>query len=257
MIGRELSLNEAYSALERLYIRCLGVPIVGLRIRARNVLALIPRDTRYAEILDAGAGTGTFSFELARMFPEARVLGVDLLPAEVEAAESIRRRAGMENVRFERADIVDFGLKDRFDLAVCVDILEHIEDDRSALRSLFASLRPGGLLVLHVPALYRRYPIWRKSLNFDVATHVRAGYEPEEILEKVAEAGFSLRDSGFTYGFFETLANNLSYMITHARMEHKTLYAFAFPLLNALSLLGRCARPKKLGAGVYVVAEKE
>ena len=55
---------------------------------------------------------------------------------------------------------------------------------------------------------------------------------------------------------WETLANNISYMITHARMENKALYALAFPFLNLMSWLGRGARPKKLGAGIYVVAEK-
>jgi len=121
---------------------------------------------------------------------------------------------------------------------------------------LYAIIETGGTLVLHVPALYRRYPVWKKSLNFDVETHVRTGYEPEDIQDKVKQAGFSIQESGFTYGFWETLANNISYMITHARMKNKMLYALAFPFLNLISLLGAGERPKTLGAGVFVIAEK-
>ena len=111
--------------------------------------------------------------------------------------------------------------------------------------------------MLHVPALYRRYPVWKKRQNFDVKTHVRTGYKNREIIEKVARAGYTIRESGFTYGFWETLANNISYMVTGAQMKNKNLYALIFPLLNAISLLGARARPIKLGAGVYVVAEKK
>jgi SAM-dependent methyltransferase len=137
-----------------------------------------------------------------------------------------------------------------------VDILEHIEDDDAALRALYRVLRNGGVLVLHVPTLYRRYPIWKKSLNFDVETHVRPGYELRDILQKVQRAGFSILENGHTYGFLETIANNISYMITRARMQNKNLYALAFPFLNALSWFGARARPKELGAGIYVVAGK-
>jgi len=39
-------------------------------------------------------------------------------------------------------------------------------------------------------------------------------------------------------------------------MQNKNLYALAFPFLNALSWFGARARPKELGAGIYVVAGK-
>ena len=137
-----------------------------------------------------------------------------------------------------------------------MDILEHIEDDLEAIKVLFRLITPGGILLLHIPSLYRRYPVWRKRVNFDVPTHVRRGYEPYEIQKKVRQAGFTIIDTGFTYGFWETLANNISYMITRARMQNKILYSFAFPLLYLISWFGPRARPKDLGAGIFIVAEK-
>jgi hypothetical protein len=137
-----------------------------------------------------------------------------------------------------------------------VDILEHIQNDLAALRALYNAVKQGGVAVLHVPALYRRYPVWKKCLNFDVETHVRNGYELEEFRDKVRQVGFLIRQSGFTYGFWETLANNLSYMITYARRDNKIFYSLMFPLLNIVSWLGARARPKQLGAGIFLVAEK-
>ena len=255
-IGSELAYHPEYSLIQRVYIRLIGVPIVGLRIRARNIFSLIPENRSYHEILDAGSGLGVFSFQLARCFPQANVLGIDLIGGMVRSAEYIRAKAGIPNVKFKTADIASMSEEGQFDLAVCVDILEHIEDDDAALRALYRVLRNGGVLVLHVPTLYRRYPIWKKSLNFDVETHVRPGYELRDILQKVERAGFSILENGHTYGFLETIANNISYMITRARMQNKNLYALAFPFLNALSWFGARARPKELGAGIYVVAGK-
>jgi hypothetical protein len=39
-------------------------------------------------------------------------------------------------------------------------------------------------------------------------------------------------------------------------MQNKLLYAFAFPIMNLISWFGARARPKNLGAGVYIIAEK-
>lgn len=256
LLGYEQKYNPGYSKLEKAYIAIFGMPVVGLRIRARNVFALIPKERQYGRILDAGCGPGVFSFELARCFPAARITGVDIREENIEACRHMAEKIGSRNLKFIAGSIEDLESDEPFDLIVCVDILEHIADDAGALKSLYQAAAPGGILVLHVPALYRRYPIWKKALNFHVESHVRRGYEPFEIQDKIRDAGFMIRDSGFTYGFWETLVNNLSYMITHARMENKLLYSVAFPALYMISWIGARARPVKLGAGVFVIGGK-
>ncbi|MBW2538019.1 MAG: class I SAM-dependent methyltransferase [Deltaproteobacteria bacterium] len=256
LLGKEQIYNPGYSKLEKIYIFLFGMPIIGLRIRARNVFDLIPSSRNYNNILDAGSGPGVFSFELGRRFPDAQVLGIDLLESSIDICRKIAHRSKVANVAFLKKDIESLQETNFFDLILCVDILEHVEDDLNVLKALFDAASPGGILVLHVPALHRRYPIWKKSLNFDVETHIRIGYRMEEILEKVRQTGFSILNSGFTYGFWETLANNISYMITRARMKNKILYSFAFPFLYLISWFGARGRPKELGAGIYVIAEK-
>ena len=257
LLGYEQIHHPDYSIVEKAYIALFGIPIVGLRIRARNVFSLIPKHQSYHNILDAGSGPGVFAFELGRRYPETRVIGVDLLKESIQACEHILRKLEITNVQFLQSTIEDLPQHNFFDLILCVDILEHIHDDLAALKGLFHAAAPGAMLVLHVPALYRRYPIWKKRLNFDVPTHVRTGYEPQDIQQKVEDAGFFILERGFTYGFWETVANNLSYMITGAEMKNKILYSLAYPVLSAISLFGSRARPKKLGAGVFIVAEKE
>jgi SAM-dependent methyltransferase len=256
MIGREQRFHPDYSLPEKLYISLLGVPVVGLRIRCRNVLKLIPESVQPARILDAGSGPGVITFSLACKFPDADVVGVDLVDDAIRTSRIIAQRGGFVSVRFEKADLRDLPFRDYFDLVTCVDILEHIEDDHRGIEGLYHVLRPGGTLVLHVPSFYRRYPVFRKALNFDVPTHVRPGYELDEIVQKVRDVGFNVQEKGLTYGLLETFANNISYMITKANKRNREIYALVFPWLNAIGWFGRYARPRELGAGVFVVARK-
>lgn len=256
LLGHEQIHHPGYSIIEKAYIAVFGIPIVGLRIRARNVFSLIPKNRPYHHILDAGSGPGVFSFELGRRYPEAKIIGVDLLEGSIQACEHIAKKLNITNVRFQQSPIEALPQHNCFDLILCVDILEHIQDDLAALKGLYHAAAPGGFLVLHVPALYRRYPVWQKRLNFDVETHVRTGYEPHEIQAKVKRSGFLICETGFTYGFWETLVNNISYMITRARMRNKAIYALVFPILYLISWFGARARPKNLGAGIFVTATR-
>lgn len=69
------------------------------------------------------------------------------------------------------------------------------------------------------------------------------------------EAGLSVQTAFYTFGWFETVANNFSYLITKAEAKNKIAYAIVFPLLNFIAWLGRNSHPEK-GAGVLIVAEK-
>lgn len=256
ILGREQIYNPDLNGLEKLYIAVFGMPVVGLRIRGRNLFSLIPDKTIFRRILDAGSGPGVFSFALARRFPRAMVTGIDRQPESIAACRHIADKSGISNVTFQQSNIEEIPSNNYYDLVVCIDILEHIENDEAALKCLHLACTNSGCLFLHVPSLYRRYPMFKISKNFDVEGHVRPGYIMEDIAGKVTDAGFAICKMGYTYGFLETLSNNISYMITRARKRNKVLYALAFPILSFLSWMGAGARPKELGAGIFVVAEK-
>lgn len=251
--GRELSLDLSRSRFERLYASLLGAPANGLRIRLRRVLPVTQGS--YETILDAGCGAGVFTFELAKQHPHAQVTGVELEPELVSRANEIARRAKLDNCHFEQGDVTKLDFENAFDLVVSVDNFEHVEDDIAAMRTLLRALRPGGRLVAHVPGYERRWILLRRRVNFDVPGHVRPGYHADQLVAKLAEAGFEVTTHQYTYGPLETFTNNISYLITGADQRRKMAYAAVFPLLLGLSWFGQFSRPR-WGAGVLAVARR-
>ena len=71
-----------------------------------------------------------------------------------------------------------------FDVAISLDVFEHVEQDLEAMREVRRVLRPGGRLITTVPAL-----MWLWS-EHDVALHHHRRYQKSEFAERLDEAGF-------------------------------------------------------------------
>jgi len=254
LIGDELALTPGISSGEKLYITLFGAPISGLRIRLRRIL---PKFTGNPEkILDAGCGRAVFTYQLAKKFPHAHIVGVDTDEEQLAANRLIAKKARLKNISFKKADVAQLPYAEEFDMVLSVDNLEHIEDDTRALRCLAQALKPQGKLILHVPGHERRWFFFRFRTNFNVPGHFRPGYKLDEITKKVKETGLAVQDACYTYGWLETVSNNISYAITKAEAKNKALYALIFPILNMIAWCGRNSKPRQ-GAGVLVIAENK
>src|SRR5579884_2141772 len=94
-------------------------------------------------VLDVGCGTGAMSEILSRW---GRVLSADFSPLALRFS----RRRGLRSL--VQADAMRLPLASgRFDVAVAMDVLEHLPDDRAAVCELYRVLKPGGRLLVTVP----------------------------------------------------------------------------------------------------------
>ena len=143
----------------------------GRRSVIERVIADLKLPAR-ARILDAGCGSGRNMIELAR---HGTVSGVELSGASVDVA---RARGAGEVIAGSVLDMPFDG--DSFDLSVCLDVIEHLDDDVGALRELRRVLAPGGSLLVTVPAYQ-----WLWSGHDEVNHHHRR--YTRRSLQRVAE----------------------------------------------------------------------
>lgn len=98
-------------------------------------------------ILIAGCGTGQNVFETATAYTNVDVLAVDLSLSSLAYALRKTREAGLDNIRYAQADILELGsLDQRFELIEALGVLHHTSDPSKGWRVLLSLLRPGGYM---------------------------------------------------------------------------------------------------------------
>lgn len=131
-------------------------------------------------VLEIGCGTGNVLRALEQACPRGRVLGMDLF---AEGLAFARTRTSCPLVQ---ANIEQPGLGVKFDLIGAFDVVEHLSDDLQVLRSIHSMLKPGGVLLLTVPA---RQSLWS---YFDEVSHHCRRYEPADLRRKLNQSGYDI-----------------------------------------------------------------
>jgi SAM-dependent methyltransferase len=148
------------------------------RLFAREIKKTgLPRTSR---VLDVGTSTGA-NLRLLRDLGFQAVDGLDF------SREAIRycREKGLGLVQHGDVCGMPFA-NDSFDLVLATDIIEHVDDDLKALREIGRVLRPGGKVLITVPA----FPmLWGLQ---DRVSHHKRRYLRRELVHRVACAGFSI-----------------------------------------------------------------
>ena len=154
-----------------------------------------------ASILDAGAGFGQYSYFLSRIPKNWNITAVDVKEEQVEDCNRFFEKIGKaDKVYFEVADLTKFTRTDTYDLALSVDVMEHIEDDPAVFKNIYNSLKPGGILLISTPSDKGGSDVHDHHEESFIDEHVRDGYSTDDIENKLKGAGFSNIDSKFSYG---------------------------------------------------------
>ena len=133
-------------------------------------------------VLEVGCGIGN----MTEYFQDREVLvGIDRLPASVTITS--QRFRHVDHVHILQGDITDPQLVPRlrpygFDTVICINVLEHIQDDVTALMHMREVLQPGGRVLLLVPAGRYMYGTLDEALG-----HYRR-YEAADLAQRLAQA---------------------------------------------------------------------
>jgi SAM-dependent methyltransferase len=163
-------LYETFYDIEDTYWWSVGTRRIFFELIDRVRPAGAPRT------LDVGCGTGV-------MLANLRDGGIDAAGCDYSAqALSFCRRRGLE--RLVRADATRLPLAaDSFDLVLALDVVEHLDDDVACVREMARVCRPGGHVLVHVPA----FPLlWNAK---DVLNHHRRRYRRAAMQRLIESSG--------------------------------------------------------------------
>jgi len=216
------------------------------------------------DILDAGSGFGQYDRFILRSFPNAVIHAVDVKEDYLQDCRYyFEKDITRGRIRFETHDLVTDDLPpESFDLALCVDVLEHIEEDVGVMRRIRKALRPGGIFIMHSPSHYSEEDAGEDE--FFVDEHARAGYSKEELSDKMQMAGLEPVSLRYSYGKWGHRAWVMLIkvpMLWFTRFGMVTLlwlpFYYLFTLLPGLAMMAldrRADNPR--GTGILGIARK-
>jgi len=207
----------------------------------RFLLSLVTRHLAPGlRVADFGAGTGTFALPL-------RGQGVDIVAIEPDTALQARlRQAGIATER-DAAALADASL----DFIYTFNVLEHIADDGAALRLLARKLKPGGRLLVYVPA----FAVLFTQMDHKVG-HLRR-YRRGGLRALVRGAGLAVDDVRYvdSLGFFATLAYRVLKSNGDGSIDRRALRLYDRLIFPPSRILDRLLSPW-LGKNLLLLATK-
>ncbi len=258
---------------------------MSLKRRAHKLI-LDLKPTNGDSIVDLGCGDGFYLYLLSNLSIRLKLIGLD---CDEIVLRNAKKNLGTKKVKLVLGSATKTPFKDDlFDKAIMTEVLEHIEEDKEALREVYRIIRPGGLLVLTVPSY--NFPFLWDPINWILqnlfgthisgtgflagiwARHLRL-YKKEDLEKLVEKVGFKIDKvdelttraipfnhylvnivARFLYDFKPSskVADSLS---KFKNVDKPLLIKLAFHLVNSFDKLNDIF-PGRHGLNIYIRARK-
>lgn len=174
----------------------------------RKILEKIPEGSTC--VMDQGCGTGILTFQIARKFPQCRVIGVELRDEYLNIARDKAQASKLSNVEFILGRAEDILLESKFD-SITSSYLAKYAELEVLIQNIKQMLRNGGMLIMHDFTYPRNrtfakiwefffkllqtigkwgYPQWRE-IYYGLPKLLRESKWVPELVKILAEKGFS------------------------------------------------------------------
>ncbi len=216
------------------------------------------------KILDAGTGYGQYTYFMAKYLTPCEIKAVDIKEDWINDCEIFFKQRKVSNVSFSVNDLTKIDYSNLFDLIVCVDVMEHIQDDVKVFQNFYNALNENGYLLINTPSVFGGSDVHDDKDESFIGEHARVGYSREELESKLHPIGFTTYQSKYTYGFWGDKAWRLGikYPILMVNISKLLLlvlplyYLITFPFTFIMMLID-FNRNNKIGSGINFIAKKK
>jgi 2-polyprenyl-3-methyl-5-hydroxy-6-metoxy-1,4-benzoquinol methylase len=259
ILGRQFN---RHPLLRLLFYKLLNILLLRswhVRKALKRLGSLLPSAS---SVLDAGMGFGQYSWWMAKKFPSWKITSADIKGEQVSDCNAFFNKTGIaDRVNAIEADLVKWRSDEKYDLILCVDVMEHIEEDRTVFSSFCSMTNQGGYLVISTPSDMGGSDVHSEDDSSFIGEHVRDGYGSEEITGKLSDAGYTEVSVTYTYGIPGSIAWRFSMkypviMLSASKMFFILLpfyYLSVMPFVLVFNTIDLYTKHKR-GTGLLVVA---
>ena len=214
-------------------------------------------------IYDAGTGYGQYSYFMYKNMQPCEIYSVDVKENWINDCKDFFAAYKINSVSFGVEDLTQINHNDRFNLIVCVDVMEHIVDDVKVFRNYYNALKKDGCLLINTPSIYGGSDVHEDEDKSFISEHARDGYSKEDLELKLLPLGFQTYQVKYTYGFWGDKAWRLGikYPIMMVNISKLFLlilpfyFLLTFPFTIIMMLIDYYSH-NKIGSGINFIAKK-
>ena len=215
------------------------------------------------QILDAGCGYGQYSYFIANNLKPCNILAVDVKEDWIRDCRKFFSSRNLNQVTFDIEDLTKISRTNQFDLIVCIDVMEHIEDDVTVFENFFRALKPGGFVIINSPSIYGGSDVHDDHEESFIGEHARVGYSHTELNKKLGSKGFTPYQHKYTYGFWGDKAWRLGIKYPMLLLNVSKALLILLPFYYVLTFLFTYIMMQidyrsnnKTGSGINYIARK-
>jgi len=246
-----------YKTLDLMFLRSWFVRRVLIELRNKFGNSKI-------EIYDAGSGFGQFTYFMATKLKPCNIISVDVKEDWINDCRDFFKQKEIKNVSFAVEDLTKITHQNKFDLIVCVDVMEHVQEDETVFSNFYNALKKSGYLLINSPSIFGGSDVHHEEEDSFIGEHARDGYSKEDLETKLHPLGFSTYRCRYTYGFWGDKAWRLGIKYPMILLNISKLFLLILPLYYLLTFPFTLimmsldfTTESKTGSGINFIAKKE
>jgi SAM-dependent methyltransferase len=215
-------------------------------------------------IFDAGSGYAQYTYFMSKHLAPCSIYSADIKKEWIDDTRQFFESRGIKNVTFGIDDLTRINYESEFDIIICVDVMEHIEEDVKVFQNYFRALKNNGYLLINTPSIFGGSDVHEQDEESFISEHARDGYSKEDLEAKLHPIGFKTYCSNYTYGFWGDKAWRFGIKFPMMMLNISKLFFIILPVYYVITLPFTFlmmyidySSKNNIGSGINFIARKK